>query len=119
MSQRQLMTEKQQLQLQSKIEEDLLGLSEHIKELEELCKPIAPECSLGDLARFELMNDQVVYEESLRQSVIRQNRLVYAKDRLVKSGELLCGDCGEEIAFERLLVMPEAKLCIDCASAES
>lgn len=113
------MTENEQTQLKAKIEDDLFGLSEHIKALEELCKPIAPECSLGDLARFELMNDQVVYEESLRQSVIRQNRLLYAKEMLDKKGELLCSDCGDEIAFGRLLVMPEATLCIDCASAES
>jgi len=113
------MTENQHTQLKAKIEEDLLSVQEQIKELEELCKPIAPECSLGDLARFELMNDQVVYEASLREAVIRHNRLVYAKDRLLKSGELLCGDCGDTIAFERLLVMPEAKLCIECASDEN
>lgn len=112
------MTKNQQEELLAKIEEDLLGLSEHIKELEKLCKPIAPECSLGDLARFELMNDQVVYEESLRQSIIRQNRLVYAKERLMNRGEILCAECEEEIAFERLLVMPEAKLCIECASGQ-
>ena len=116
---RQLMTDNQQLQLKTKIEEDLINLKEQIKELEELCKPIAPECALGDLARFELMNDQTIYEKSLNDSRIRLNRLNYAKERLLQNGELLCSECDDEIAFERLLAMPEAQLCIECALEES
>ena len=110
------MTKNQQTELKTKIEDELNNLEENIIELQEQAKPIEPECALGDLARFELMNDQVVFQERLEVSLIRRNRLRYALERLVKTGELLCSDCEEEIAFERLLALPEATLCIECAS---
>lgn len=110
------MTRSQQAELKTKIEEELKHLDENIIDLKEQTKPIEPECALGDLARFELMNDQVVFEERLAVSTIRQNRLRYALERLLKTGELLCSDCEEEIAFERLLAVPEATHCIECAS---
>jgi len=72
------MTKKQRKDIKEKIVQDLDALSREIAELEVLIKPISPECALGDLARFELMNDQLISEKTLQEALIRKNRLEYA-----------------------------------------
>lgn len=78
-----------------------------------MSKPFSPECALGDLARFELMNDQEVYKRSLKEALIRQNRLEYAQRKIDTKEYGLCVECDEEIAYERLLLLPESALCAE------
>ncbi|MFN0184998.1 MAG: TraR/DksA family transcriptional regulator [Aquabacterium sp.] len=40
-----------------------------------------------------------------------------ALERLSRGAYGRCADCGEDIAFDRLKVEPEARRCIGCASA--
>ncbi len=111
------MTNAQRKEIRVKTVNDLDALTKEIKELQELCQPITPECSLGDLARFELMNDQLISEKSLHQAKIRQKKLKYALRKVEEDTYGLCMECEEEIPFRRLLLLPEATHCIGCASA--
>lgn len=86
-----------------------------IQELVELTKPIKPECALGDLARFELMNDQKVYDERLFVAQNKKEKLKFALHRLEREPSIRCIDCDEEIPVKRLLALPEAEHCICCA----
>lgn len=110
------MTHSQKEVLIQKIEEDLCQLNNEIFSLEELTKPISPECALGDLARFELMNDQLISERTLQEALLRQKRLQYSLHKINTDDYGLCEECEEEIVYERLLLLPEARLCIACAS---
>ncbi len=110
------MTPAQKEVLFQKIEEELKHIHNEIISLQELTKPIAPECALGDLARFELMNDQVVSEKTLQEALLRQKRLQYALRKIKTDEYRLCEECEEEIAYERLFLLPEAILCIECAA---
>ena len=55
----------------------------------------------------------------------KEGRLLYHIDealrRLHKTPEQygLCGECGSEIGFERLDVLPHARLCISCKEGET
>lgn len=113
------MTDIQRQKIKEKILEDLNSLSSEIRELEVICQPISPECALGDLARFELMNDQVVSEKALKESRSRENRLKYTLSKINDETFGLCEVCEEEISIQRLLILPESTLCIECASAYS
>jgi DnaK suppressor protein len=42
-------------------------------------------------------------------------RLERALDRIDNDNFGICTECGEDIAAGRLLIMPEATLCVDCA----
>jgi DnaK suppressor protein len=110
------MSEEDNFIIKTKLMEDLYAVDTQIQELESFTKVIAPECALDDLTRFELMNEQNVYKEQLRLAHIKRNGLLYAQERLKNSGALLCSECEDEIALERLLIMPEATLCIECAN---
>ncbi len=109
------MTQIQRQRIKRKIIEDLVLITREIEALQILCKPIPPECALGDLARFELMNDQVVSEKTLREAQAKKNRLSYALSKVDTEGFGLCEVCDEEIVFERLLLLPESTHCIECA----
>ena len=113
------MTDKEKELLQEKIIDELKILDKNIVELKKLCEPIAPECALGDLARFELMHDQSISEKSLIQAQVRSNNLNYALSKINKDSFGLCEECEEEIGYKRLLLLPESRLCISCASNRS
>ena len=110
------MTADNRQEIKSKIFQDLEHLSKEIAQLQEMTRPIAPECALGDLARFELMNDQAISEKTLKEALIRKNRLLYALSKINNEDFGLCMECEEEIAFERLLILPESTHCIECAT---
>jgi len=108
-------TSQEKENIHKKIQEALDSLEGEITALQEQCKPISPECALGDLARFELMHDQVVSEKGLNEAQARRIRLQYALSNIHKKDFGLCVECEEEIAYKRLLLLPESRLCIDCA----
>jgi len=108
------MTTTQKQKLQMAIEEALVCVEKEIKELQDLTKPIKPECALGSLARFELMNDQDIYEKTLQENLLRHKKLLLAESKVNKEDFGLCIECDEEINFERLLLIPESTHCMEC-----
>ena len=110
------MTLKEKDVLKNKLVEELTALKKNIIELQKLCEPIAPECALGDLTRFELITDQEVSQKALVQAQIRSNKLQYALLKIHEDDFGLCSECEEEIPYARLLLVPESRLCIKCAS---
>ena len=110
------MTKEEKRYLKNKMQEELFTLNKNILELQKLCEPISPECALGDLARFELMHDQTISEKALELAQVRSNNLHYALSRINEDDFGLCEECEEEIIYQRLLLVPESRLCIACAS---
>ena len=108
------MISKEKSFLKIKIQEDLSSLDTNISQLTELCKPISPECALGDLARFELINDQEISSQALKLALIKRNKLTYALNKIDTQDFGLCLECDEEIGFKRLLLLPESTHCIHC-----
>ena len=110
------MTKKEKNVLIEKIQSSLSSIEKNIVELQKFCETIAPECALGDLTRFELMNEQEVSKKALLQAQIRSKKLYYALSKTEEDDFGLCSECEEEISYERLLLVPESRLCIKCAS---
>jgi len=94
---------------------DLERLHKEIKDLEEVCKPIVPDCCLGDLGRFEAMQTQETSERTLYEAKIRLNRLNYALSNIDKESYGVCEECEEDIPVRRLMLVPEATRCVHCA----
>jgi len=110
------MTAVQRSTIKKKILSELERLNHEIEQLQELTKPIPPECALGDLARFERMNDQRVSETALHEAQSREKRLKYALSHVEREDFGQCLECEEAIPVERLLLLPESTHCITCAS---
>lgn len=110
------MTEIQRKQIKDKLIEDLKSLGKDIDDLQEMVKPISPECAIDDVARTDLMNEQEISARTLREAIIRRNKLEYALRKVDKEDYGLCMECEDEIPFARLMILPEATHCIECAS---
>ncbi|MBU0632369.1 TraR/DksA C4-type zinc finger protein [bacterium] len=103
--------------IKEKIIEYIASLENEIEELQEKIKPIAPDCSLGDLTRFEMMHEQDIFHKALYNSQIRLNRLKYILKTIDANEDYgICDACADDISVERLLLLPESAYCIACAS---
>ncbi|MEC5128037.1 TraR/DksA C4-type zinc finger protein [Verrucomicrobiales bacterium BCK34] len=76
---------------------------------------ISPDVSIGRLSRLDSMAMQEVAKEAERRREERLAFLEMALTRLDDGTYGRCDRCGEDIAFERLKVTPEAKFCSGCA----
>ena len=108
------MTEAQKKALKDKIVSELERVALDIKSLEEITKPVGAE-DMDDITRMDSIVNKRVNSAALTASRSRQAGLEYALKRIEDPEFGYCGDCGEEIPFARLLAMPEATLCVDCA----
>ncbi|MFW6259706.1 MAG: TraR/DksA family transcriptional regulator, partial [Tangfeifania sp.] len=89
-------------------------LSRKIDELKEFTAPVSPDDAIGRISRMDAINNKSIVEASMRNL---QNRL----DQLQKISQVvhdkdygLCIKCHKPIAFERLKIRPEIRLCAGC-----
>ena len=105
--------------IKSKIDEELEILKESIKELERLNQPIVSDCSLGSEARTSALFDQNIHRANLRAALVKADQLKKTIAKIEKEDFGKCEFCGEEIGLNRLLAMPQTKICISCANTKT
>lgn len=74
----------------------------------------APDNALARLTRMEAIGDQNVAKAKLSQLRERREKLKDAMNRLPRADFGMCGTCGRPIAMDRLLALPEARVCMPC-----
>jgi len=110
------MDKKKKEYLKEKIIKDIEQLIHDIEDLKEKTKPIPPENSLGRLTRLEAMGEKSVNEAMLNKSEQRLKKLLFVKDRVDCDDFGCCNICDEKINYERLKILPETTVCIECAN---
>ena len=78
--------------------------------------PVAPDNAIGRLTRMEAINSQSINEAALRKALATRSLLEKALLTIDTDDFGLCRACEEPIAVARLMAMPEATLCVTCAS---
>ncbi len=96
--------------------ETINELIESIKYLKEASKPIEPSCALDRLTRMEAIGEKGVNESVLSRSKARLIRLENALDRLDAQTYGICVKCKKNIPQGRLEAVPEALICVNCAT---
>ncbi len=109
--------EKDRLSIKTKLDKELIKANAQIEELGAFADVVAPESSLGDVITFDPMNKEEVCQRQLKRTYIKKRKLLFMLEHLEDISSFLCNVCGKEIAIERLLLMPKAGLCGDCATA--
>lgn len=110
------MTAAERSGIKAKIVSDIAAVAQEIESLREKTAPIEPDCSLGRLTRLEAMQEKEVCEHMLQEATIRLHKLEYALRKVEEPSYGLCVECEEPIPLGRLMVMPEASKCVECAS---
>jgi len=100
--------------IKEKIISDIASTEKEIILLEEKSQPITPDCSLGRLTRQEMMLEQQVYLHTLQENQKRLNRLKFALSKVDNEEYGECKECEEDIAYERLMLVPESVYCVNC-----
>ena len=105
------------VKIKKQIKERIKKLTQEIDVLKDLTRPIAPDSAIGRVSRMDAINNRSVNEAALRK---KKNQLLNLKNTLKnindpKFGK--CIKCGHDIPTGRIMLMPESKKCVRCASS--
>ena len=98
-----------------KAEEVLAKTLIEIAQLKELTKPIAPENAIGRISRMDAINNKSVNEASLRSLEGNVKKVKLALLRIDDPDFGMCRKCKNTIPEGRILLLPGATLCVNCA----
>ena len=97
------------------LENEIITTKNKIDEYTQLCKPIAPENSIGRISRMDAINNKSVVEAALR---VAKNKMNELKEMQIMTNDIdfgICKKCSTEIPFGRLKLQPQSKFCVICA----
>ena len=109
------MTQEELNQIRDRAIRKRVDLEERIAEYKELTKPIPPSEAIGRVSRMDAINNRSVNEAALRQLETELDQLDKAMDRMRDEKYGKCMRCGQEIPAGRLMLMPGAIRCVQCA----
>ena len=102
--------------LKERIKTDIQLLEEKIETYSKLCKPIAPENSIGRISRMDAINNKSVVEAALRTAIANIKQLKDMQKKIKDTDFGICNKCAKPIPFERLIIQPHSKFCVICAN---
>lgn len=94
--------------------EEIEDMKESIEAIKKTVKPIAPDQSLGRLTRMDAIGMKSINEAALRNAKNSLAQLEKGLTLLDNPNFGICTKCGDEIAVERLMVMPGCEICVPC-----
>jgi len=109
------MNSEEKQKLKRNIEEAIEAQKTLIASLSETSKPVAPDNAIGRLSRMEALSDRAVSEASLNAANTKLSRLETALGKVDQPDFGICVGCENSIPPGRILLMPEATLCVPCA----
>jgi DnaK suppressor protein len=96
------------------IQKELKDTREQIKTLQELTKPIAPDCAIGRISRMDAINNKTINEAALRKAEVKLSSLKFALERVNEKDFGICVKCGQTIPLGRIMLMPHSRFCARC-----
>lgn len=108
------MTAEEKKALKRSIEAEITALEKEIKKIEATLRPIKKDCSLDNVAHQGLKQEQNINIQRYEEAKKRLNRLKYAYLKVDTEEYGICQECEEEIALERLKLVPESTYCVSC-----
>ena len=98
-----------------KINGEIVKTEKSILDLKELTVPISPENAIGRISRMDAINNKSVNEASLRQSEEKFAKLKRALEKIDDENFGICVRCKNAIPLGRIMLMPQAIKCVNCA----
>ena len=109
------MDKTQILEVKKVLKAELKNTQLKIDEYTELCKPIAPENSIGRISRMDAINNKSVVEAALRETEKKMQQLLQIDKKINDENFGICIKCRNTIPFGRLMIRPHSKFCVNCA----
>ena len=102
--------------IEEKLLSEITSTQKKLNEYAELCKPIAPENSIGRISRMDAINNKSVVEAALREAKNKIQQLKVMQKKIKDTDFGICNKCAKPIPFERLIIQPHSKFCVICAN---
>ncbi len=109
------MDKTQILEIKKVLKAELKSTQLKIDEYTTLCKPIAPENSIGRISRMDAINNKSVVEAALREAEKKMQQLLQMDKKINDEDFGTCIKCRNTIPFGRLMIRPHSKFCVNCA----
>lgn len=109
------MTDKEKEDIKRKIMESIKELRVEVERQESDYKPVAPDNAYGRLSRMEAIGSKAISDARLHDKIVTLQRLEYALSNCDSGRFGICTKCNNEILFARVMAVPYAALCINCA----
>nr|WP_320119941.1 TraR/DksA C4-type zinc finger protein [uncultured Marinifilum sp.] len=110
------MIQDEKLNIKNQIKEKIDKLQTEIITLKDLTQPISPDCAIGRVSRMDAINNKSVNEAALRKKKIQLSALKETLKNIDNPDFGKCIKCGAQIPIGRIMIMPESKKCVRCAS---
>lgn len=94
---------------------ELAKVKKDIEALKDLTQPISPENAIGRVSRMDAINNKSINEASLKQSKEKLRGLTVALSKIEDQDFGLCTRCKNPIPIGRIMLMPQANKCVNCA----
>jgi DnaK suppressor protein len=109
-----MISKEQKEELIAIIKAETAKLTNKIEELKSFAKPEAPDNAIGRISRMDAINNKSIVDASLRNLHTRLDQLQKISQVIHDKDYGLCIKCHRTIAFERLKIRPEVRLCAGC-----
>ncbi|BBO70623.1 dksA/traR C4-type zinc finger family protein [Desulfosarcina alkanivorans] len=110
------MTKDEREQLAGLIRDRIDAVTGDIDAFKAASMPVSPDNAIGRLTRMAAIDSKGINEAALAKARATRARLEKALRTIDSEDFGLCRDCEEPIAVARLMAMPEAALCVACAT---
>ena len=107
---REILKEKILTEILTEIEK----LQVEIVDLKKMVQPISPENAIGRVSRMDAINNRAISEAALQKAEEKLKKINISLSSINDDNFGKCIHCGNEIAIQRLLLMP-GSLCVKCA----
>ncbi len=110
-----MLSDEQRQQIKEVIQQQISEAEKELKVLKELTAAVAPDDSIGRISRMDAINNKSVNDAAYRNTRSRLKLLKTVQDQVDDEHFGLCKRCGEPIAFGRIQIMPEKRVCVNCS----
>lgn len=102
-------------EIKIRIKEEIEKTTASVEKYRELTKPISPENAIGRVSRMDAINNKSINDQALRNAELKLNNLKVALSKIEDQDFGICRKCNQVIPIGRLLLMPQAATCVNCA----
>ena len=110
------MTDQEKKDIKAKVLLEIEKTKKSITDYKEITKPISPENAIGRISRMDAINNKSVAEAALRQAEGKLSNLLNVLESIDEKNFGLCLKCQKPIPIGRILLMPQSRYCVHCAS---
>jgi DnaK suppressor protein len=110
------MTKQELKDVKEKVVQEIDKTEKSIEDYRDMSRPISPENAIGRVSRMDAINNKSVTEAALRQAELKLINLHNVLSSSDGEDFGLCLKCQKPIPIGRILLMPQSRYCVNCAS---